>query len=43
MAERGLWYQDKEPKSSTRYLKLDWSDKEFYESFKDKKIRAIVE
>ena len=43
MGERGLWYQDKEPKNSKRYLKLDWTDKDFLNSFKGKKIQAIVE
>lgn len=43
MGERGLWYQDKEPQNSKRYLKLDWTDKDFLNSFKGKKIKAVVE
>jgi len=43
MGERGLWYQDKEPKNSKRFLKLDWTDKDFLNSFRGKIIRAVVE
>ena len=43
MGERGMWYQDKEPANAKRYLKLDWTDKDFHNSFKGKKIKAIVE
>ena len=25
MGERGLWYQNNEPREAHRYLKLDWS------------------
>ena len=43
MGERGQWYEGKEPQNARRYLKLDWTDKDIYNSFKNKKIKAIIE
>lgn len=43
MGERGLWSLENKPKGADRYLKLDWTDKSFFESFNGKTIKAVVE
>lgn len=43
MGERGLWSLDNKPKGAERFLKRTWTDKELLDSFKGKKLRAVVE
>jgi hypothetical protein len=43
MSERGLWSEENKPEGAHRYLKRNWTDKEFYEKFKGQKLKALVE
>jgi endonuclease YncB( thermonuclease family) len=43
MAERGIWSEESKPEGAYRYLKKTWTDKEFFEKFKEQKLKGLVE
>ena len=43
MGERGVWSEENKPEGAHRFLKKGWDKKEFFEKFKNQKLRGIVE